>query len=182
MRDMSRLHSNICEELDRIAEKGLSTSNLETAYKLIDMYKDLKNIEYWEMKSRYYEDGMDDMQDGSYRMEEDGYSSRRKRDSMGRYSRDGEKTDHGLDRGTSYRRGYSRDRDGYGDETYDRYMRHKQSYRDSKTPECKQRMMDALDEHMDKFTQQMEELMRDSDCAEERTAIRHYLDKLKNIA
>ena len=99
-----------------------------------------------------------------------------------KYSRDGEKTDHGLDRGTSYRRGYSRDRGGYGDETYDRYMRHKQSYRDSKTPECKQRMMDALDEHMDKFTQQMEELMRDSDCAEERTAIRHYLDKLKNIA
>ena len=32
-----KLMQNIKEELDRIAEKGLNTSNLETAYKLIDM-------------------------------------------------------------------------------------------------------------------------------------------------
>ena len=33
-----KLMQNIKEELDRIAEKGLNTSNLETAYKLIDMF------------------------------------------------------------------------------------------------------------------------------------------------
>lgn len=58
MRDMERLLEKICEELDKIAEKGLNTGNLETAYKLIDMYKDLKNTEYWEVKEAYY---MEDM-------------------------------------------------------------------------------------------------------------------------
>ena len=35
----------VCEEIDKIAEKGLTTGNLDTAYKLIDMYKDLKTVE-----------------------------------------------------------------------------------------------------------------------------------------
>lgn len=34
----------ICEEIDKIAEKGLTTGNLDTAYKLIDMYKDLQTV------------------------------------------------------------------------------------------------------------------------------------------
>lgn len=38
----------ICEEIDRIADKGLTTGNIETAYKLIDMYKDLKTVESME--------------------------------------------------------------------------------------------------------------------------------------
>ena len=29
----------ICEEIDKIADKGLTTGNLDTAFKLIDMYK-----------------------------------------------------------------------------------------------------------------------------------------------
>ena len=35
----------VCEEIDKIAEKGLTTGNLDTAYKLIDMYKDLRTVE-----------------------------------------------------------------------------------------------------------------------------------------
>lgn len=191
MRDVDQMMRRVCEEIDRIAEKGLTTANLETAYKLVDMYKDLKNTEYWETKTRYYETVLESMedgysQDGGYMMGEDGYSGRRRRDSMGRYSSDGGQNDSSYDRGSSYRRGYSRNRGGYsgndGNETYDRYMQNKQSYRSDKSPECKQRLMDALDEHMDKFTKQMEEMLRDSDCAEERSTIRHYLDKIKNMA
>ena len=37
-----RMLEVICDEIDKIAEKGLTTGNLETAYKLIDMYKDSK--------------------------------------------------------------------------------------------------------------------------------------------
>lgn len=185
MRDHKQLMSHICEELDRIAEKGLTTSNIDTAYKLVDMYKDLKNAEYWEQKGAYYMAVLDEMQggeysrDGGYSMDEDGYSQRRHRDSMGRYTHAADKRGMAYDRDSSYRRGYSR-KDG-GD-TYDHYMDVKQSYRSTKSPECKERLMDALDEHMDKFTRQMEEMLRDSDCAEERTTIRRYLDKIKNLA
>lgn len=185
MRDHKQLMSRICEELDRIAEKGLNTSNLDTAFKLVDMYKDLKNTEYWELKGEYYMAVLEEMQggeysrDGGYSMDEDGYSQRRHRDSMGRYAHAGDKRGMGYDRDSSYRRGYSR-KDG-GD-TYDHYMDVKQSYRSTKSPECKERLMDALDEHMDKFAKQMEEMLRDSDCAEERNTIRRYLDKIKNLA
>ena len=74
MDEMYRMGERIKEELDKIAEKGLNIGNLDHAYKLIDMYKDLKNVDYWEAKKDYYET--------------DGYSERnRKRDSHGRYSR-----------------------------------------------------------------------------------------------
>ena len=49
-----KLMQNIREELDKIAEKGLNTGNLETAYKLIDMLKDMENVEYWKCKEEYY--------------------------------------------------------------------------------------------------------------------------------
>ena len=53
MKTMEKFCSIVEEELGKIAEKGLNTGNLETAYKLIDMYKDLKNTEYWDIKSDY---------------------------------------------------------------------------------------------------------------------------------
>lgn len=52
-----KMMQNIHEELDKIAEKGLNTSNLETAYKLIDMWKDMENVEYWKCKKRVLQSG-----------------------------------------------------------------------------------------------------------------------------
>jgi len=192
MDKMKRLCEIIEEELHKIAEKGLNTGNLETAYKLIDMYKDLKNTEYWEQKSEYYMAVLDEMQ-GS------GYSEARGHDGMGRYSRDDGRMMQDYDRGSSYRGnrgehyvrghysrndGYSRDGGGMGGYSgnYDRYMDSKQSYRSSKSPECKQRLMNSLEEYMDDFSRQMEDMLRDSDCQEERATIKRYIDKIKNIA
>ena len=192
MRDMEKLSGVIEEELKKIAEKGLNTANLDTAYKLVDMYKDIKNTDYWETKGEYYMAVLDEMQ-GGY-SQDDGYSMR-KRDARGRYSRDGMGGGMSYDGGNSYaRRGgfgrYSRE-NGYGQgrgysqedgySGYDRYMDSKQAYRSGKSPECKQRLMDTLEEYMDNFSQQMEEMLRDADCAGERTTIKRYLDKIKNI-
>ena len=92
---------NIKDELDKIAEKGLNTGNLETAYKLVDMLKDMENVEYWKHKTEYYNAVLEEME-GGYSQTGD-YSERRKRDSMGRYSRaDGMMPDY--DRGSSYAR------------------------------------------------------------------------------
>lgn len=167
---MEKLMQHICDELDKIAEKGLNQSNLETAYKLVDMYKDLKEVE---MSSG-----------GGYSGNWDGEYSERHRDSRGRYARDGGESY--AKRGDYYVRGhYSRNSaDRYGRDRvdpYGRYMDSKASYRSSKSPECKQRLMTTLEEYMDDFSQQMEEMLRDSDCAEERTTIKRYLDKIKNL-
>lgn len=43
---MHKLMENIKAELHNIGEKGLSANNLDTAGKLVDMYKDLKSVAY----------------------------------------------------------------------------------------------------------------------------------------
>ena len=48
MRDIKDLCARIEDELSKIADSGLTTGNLEMTYKLIDMYKDIKNTQYWD--------------------------------------------------------------------------------------------------------------------------------------
>lgn len=130
-------------EIDKITEKGLTTSNIETAYKLIDMYKDLKTVEGMEA----YEG------DSSY-----GY---RKRDAMGRYSREG---------GYSY------------DEAYDPYMKYSQAkydYRHSRSNGSKQAIMTSLDDYMNDITGKLTDMMRDADTQDERETIKRYISKIK---
>lgn len=189
MEKMEKLCKVIEQELDKIAEKGLTTSNLETAYKLIDMYKDLKNTEYWEQKGEYYEYVLAEMQEGysegGYAMMDDEYSMRgRKRDRMGRYSRedgmmrDGQSMARGGRR-DNRGRGYSMNDGGYS--MYDRYMDSKQSYRANQSMDGKQRLMDSLEEYMDDFTEKIKEMHRDADTPEEREMISKFMSKLQNI-
>ena len=101
MEYMHELKEKLCDELEEIANKGeLGAGDLEIVHKLTDTIKNLDKIEMledggysqagdWEIEGRAYNRG------SSY--------ARRKRDSMGRYSRDG--------RAMRYRDGrmYSRD-------------------------------------------------------------------------
>lgn len=86
MEYMDKLKDKLCEELDEIARKGeLGAGDLEIIHKLTDTIKNLDKIGMledgysqagdWEIEGRAYNRG------NSY--------ARRKRDSMGRYSRDG---------------------------------------------------------------------------------------------
>lgn len=45
---MQELLHNVKKELETIGDKGLTSSNLDTAYKLIDIYKDIKEAEYYD--------------------------------------------------------------------------------------------------------------------------------------
>ena len=87
MEYMYELKDKLCDELEEIANKGeLGAGDLEIVHKLTDTIKNLDKIEIleaggysqagdWEIEGRAYNRG------NSY--------ARRKRDSMGRYSRDG---------------------------------------------------------------------------------------------
>lgn len=104
---MHELKEKLCDELDEIARKGeLGAGDLEIVHKLTDTIKNLDKIEMledggysqagdWEIEGRAYNRG------NSY--------ARRKRDSMGRYSRDGRMMRGGYRDGRMYSRADARD-------------------------------------------------------------------------
>lgn len=75
------------ESINKILEEGITTNNLDHLYKLVDIYKDAKEVESMNYGNYY---GRDEY--GTY----DGYGARR-RDSRGRYMEDGYGT-RGYDR------------------------------------------------------------------------------------
>ena len=121
MHYMHDLKDLLCAELEDYAEKGkksgkMSMGDLETVHKLTDTVKNILKIDMLEEETGYSEDGHymgegriygTSYDDGMHR--EGGYSYARgrryaKRDSMGRYSRDG-----GMSYRGGMRGGYSRD-------------------------------------------------------------------------
>lgn len=89
MEYMDKLRDKLCDELDDIARKPeMSAGDLETVHKLTDTIKNLDKIAMLEDGDGYSQAGDWEMEGrGSYNR---GSSYRgRKRDSMGRYSRDG---------------------------------------------------------------------------------------------
>ena len=186
MRDIKDLCARIEDELSKIADSGLTTGNLEMTYKLIDMYKDIKNTQYWDKKVEYYNTVLDEMR-GGYN---DDYSERgRKRGGMGRYSRsDGRMMYPDYDRGTSYgdeSRDYGTGRGNYsrsdGRDTYSDYMTQKQNYRSGKSEDCKRKMLAALEEHLDELTTEMSDMSKDAECREERDLVKRYVEKLRSM-
>lgn len=186
MRDIKDLCARIEDELAKIADSGLTTGNLEMTYKLIDMYKDIKNTQYWDKKVEYYNAVLDEMRSGY----NDDYSERgRKRGGMGRYSRsDGRMMYQDYDRGTSYgdeSRDYGTGRGNYsrsdGRDTYSDYMTQKQNYRSGKSEDCKRKMLAALEEHLDELTTEMSDMSKDAECREERDLVKRYVEKLRSM-
>lgn len=85
---MHDLKEKLCDELEEIARKGeLGAGDLEIVHKLTDTIKNLDKIEMLEEDGGYSQAGDWEMEGRAYNR---GNSyARRKRDSMGRYSRDG---------------------------------------------------------------------------------------------
>lgn len=149
-----RMLEVICNEIDKIADKGLTTGNLETAYKLIDMYKDLKTVE-----------GMEDYADEEYSRARG--RMRAKRDSMGRYSRR-------YDGGNSYN-------DDGADYSERRYMDSKRMYRNDHSMASKQSMLADLEDFMAEMSSKLKELKRDADTPEERETIEKYIKMIDRM-
>lgn len=147
-----------------------STADLDTVWKLVDVYKNLLKIDMLQNAGEYADEH-------GYSQDE-GYSQRRKRDSMGRYSRNDGMS---YESGNSYRRD-DRRRDDYSRNGYsgahERYMDMKQSYRSSRSPESKKEMLEAIDEFMDEIENLMQETKAGADTREERDKIQQRLRKL----
>ena len=168
MYDTYKMQEHICKELEKKAQSGIkSTTDLDTVWKLIDAYKNLLKIDMLQEASEYSEDG--------------GYSERRRRDSRGRYSREG--GGNSYDDGSSYRRGYSRD-GGYSgySEARDRYMDDKHSYRSTRSAESKRDMNVSLHDCMTKLKDELQDMMSSADTREERDKIKEMIQEIGRLA
>lgn len=171
MYDTYQMQEHICKELEKKDQNGLkSTQDLDTVWKLIDAYKNLLKIDMLQEAEEYSHDGGYD----------NGHSERRrKRDSMGRYSR----TDGGTyryegegsyNRGNSYRGGYS---EAKGD-----YMEAKNSYRSTRSAESRRDMNDSMEKFKENLLDELKELMANADTREERDAFKEMFRAVGNLA
>lgn len=165
MFDTYQMQENICQELEKKAQSGIkSVSDLDTVWKLIDSYKNLLKIDMLQEASEQADYSRDD-----------GYSERRKRDSRGRYSRDGGHYSYEGD--SSYNRG----RGGYS-EARERYMEDKHSYRSTRSSESKKDMNTSLHDCMNKLREELQEMMSNADTREERDKIKDMIREIGNLA
>ena len=181
---MHKLKENALKELKGIEEKGISSSNLDNAYKLVEIIKGIDKIEMMEESSG-----------GEYSM--DGYSRRGgySRDGYSRegYSREGYANDReDYDNGNSYRRGRNQrtgrymHRSNYSrlagdDDDMEEYRSSKREYSTSRDAASKERMLDALEDYMSGMAGMLKQLFKDSDCVEEREIIQRYAREIANM-
>lgn len=157
------LQEHICKELEKKTKNGIkSTSDLDTIWKLIDAYKNLLKIDMLQEAGEYSHD------DGEY-------SERRRRDSMGRYSRND-----GYEHDSSYRHGNTRD-GGYSEAKGD-YMEAKHSYRTTRSPESKREMNVSLHDCMTKLKDELQDMMSSADTREEREKIKEMIQEIGRLA
>lgn len=183
---MHKLRENAEKELKAIEEKGLTSSNLDNAYKLVEIMKGVDKIEMMQDGGEYSRDGYSrDMED--YSRERGGYSRNGDYSQEGNYSND-------YDNGNSYRRGRSATTGRYvhrpnysrlsGDDTdMDRYKEDKRQYSNSRDGGDKERMLDSLERLVVNVCDMVVQIDRDCDCVDERDIIfkhvKNLYDKLR---
>lgn len=175
---MHKLRENAEKELKAIEEKGLTSSNLDNAYKLVEIMKGVDKINMMQDGGEYSRDGYSrDMED--YSRERGGYSRN------GDYSND-------YDNGNSYRRGRSATTGRYvhrpnysrlsGDDTdMDEYRNRKREYSNSRDEGSKGRMLDALEDFMCGVSSMVKQICRDADCREEREIVKKYAREIAEM-
>lgn len=181
---MHKLRENAEKELKAIEEKGLTSSNLDNAYKLVEIMKGVDKIEMMQDGGGYSRDGYSrDMED--YSRDRGGYSRN------GDYSRDGDYSND-YDNGNSYRRGRNQRNGQYmhrpnysrlsGDDTdMDEYRNRKREYSNSRDEGSKGRMLDALEDLMCGVSSMVKQICRDADCREEREIVKKYAREIAEM-
>lgn len=180
---MHKLRENAEKELKAIEEKGLTSSNLDNAYKLVEIMKGVDKIEMMQDGGYSQEGYSRDMED--YSRDRGGYSRN------GDYSREGNYSND-YDNGNSYRRGRNQRNGQYmhrpnysrlsGDDTdMDEYRSRKMEYSNSRDDMTKNKMLDALEDFMSGVHGMMKQMFKDADCREEREIIQNWARKIAEM-
>lgn len=158
---MRELLSKVESELEKIGDKGLTSGNLDTTYKLIDIFKDIHEAKYYEKMCET---------DSSY--------DAPRRDSRGRYMGDWDEKKYGTHRypwDGRTERYFERIRDGIDD-----YSEGKDRYRDGKSDDREQ-MINGIDMAMSALVSFVETLYDHTETPREKDVIKEHIDKLKKL-
>lgn len=169
---MEALLKKVKKELDNIADKGITSSNLEATNKLVDIYKDLKEVCAMEDGG---EQGMYGAR-GRYRdsdWDHDNYDARGGRggSSSGRGSYNGSYRYYPLD--DRMERYFTRMREGM-----ENYNAGRNRYMDGGSQD---RMIDGIEMTMSAVVTFVEALVDFAETSEEKEIVRKYVEKLKKI-
>ena len=157
----------VYKELEKFSNTELTSDELDVLYKLVDIDKDLENIDYWKckkevMKMRYENYG--DYSEGGY--------------SEGRYGRRGVP---GTGRGR-YRGNYSEGEDMIEDmkESYSAYSESRSAYNRGNY-NAGEDSMEALEDTMRLFTEFAHKMIQEVDSPEAKQIIRKHLRKISQM-
>lgn len=193
---MHKLRENAEKELKAIEEKGLTSSNLDNAYKLVEIMKGVDKIKMMEEGDQYSRDGYS--RDGEDYSRDGGYGGGNSRDRgysrEGDYSRDGNGgySNNDYDNGNSYRRGRNQRNGQYmhrpnysrlsGDDTdMEEYRSRKMEYSNSRDEGSKSKMLNALNDFMSGVHGMMKQMFKDADCREEREIIQEWAQRIAEM-
>jgi hypothetical protein len=154
---MNGIKEVVEQQLNVLKQSGINTSNLDYAYKLVDIHKDIENEEYWKVKEdvmRYREYGR--YSDGSY--------GRRGRDSRGRYTGN-----------------YPEDRIDEMYMNYQAYSEGKDAYGRSGNYSAKEDSMMCLEHMLESMVDFVKMLKEEANSQEEMELIRKYVHKLSDM-
>ena len=157
---MEDLLRKVKKELDTIADKGLTSSNLDTAYKLIDIYKDIREAKYYENCNEESEHYGARERDGRGR-----YKGERewKEDDYGRYYPIDEREERYLNRMREALYNYDEGRNRY------------------REGGSKEKMIDGVDMAMGALVNFVEFMLDNVETAQEKEVVRKHIEKLKKL-
>lgn len=183
---MHKLRENAEQELKEIEKKGLTASNIDNAYKLVEIVKGVDKINMMQDGGYSQEGYSRDMEDYS---REGGYVGGNSRERG--YSREGGYSND-YDNGNSYRRGRSATTGRYvhrpnysrlsGEDTdMDKYRESKREYSNNRDDESKEEMLNSLVNVLSGIHGWVRQMKKDADCREEREIIQDWCRKISEI-
>ena len=168
---LNKLKENLDKEIEKITQEGVKRENTDYLYRLVDIRKDLGEIEREEMNMRYSEYGEGSM--SGYGYGEGSFGRRgvpgtgRGRYSEGSYGRRGVK---GTGRGR-YR----------GEEMMDEMMYHYGNYSEGSSYGAEGQAMESLSNLMESAFEYFKELKENANSQDEIKMMEHYFKKMSQL-
>ena len=161
-----KIKAMVVKELEQFSDVDLTGDELDVLYKLVDIDKDLENIDYWKCKKEVMKMRYNDYGDYS----EGGYSE-------GRYGRRGVP---GTGRGRY--RGHDDGEDMIEDmkESYSAYSESRSAYNRGNY-NAGEDSMEALEDTMRLFTEFAQKMIKEVDSPEAKQIIRKHLRKISQM-
>ena len=160
----------VVKELEQFSNAELNGDDLDILYKLVDIDKDLENIDYWKVKKEVMKMRYNDYD----RYSEGGYSEGRYGENYGRRGVPGT--------GRGRYRGHDEGEEMIEDmrESYSAYSESRNAYGRGNYG-AEQESMKALEETMELFTEFAQKMIQEVDSPEAKQIIRKHLRKISQM-